>query len=176
MAVCAAHGVGLREVLGSSRARTIVDCRHQAMWEIWRRTSMSLPQIGLRLGRDHTSVLHAVRKLQARWGDGTTPRHTRGGFRPLGDFGWAVVGGGHAVFARRPVFSSRNTTTPPSWPAWPRQASGRRVGGDGRLFRPADAGPLGHRDKPGDEGGKGEGAEADGRLPSARKLGGGGRA
>jgi hypothetical protein len=62
--VCAAHRLHPRDVLGPSRTRIIVACRHEAMWEIYRRTRMSLPQIGYRFSRDHTCVLLAVRKFE----------------------------------------------------------------------------------------------------------------
>jgi hypothetical protein len=62
--VCKKHRLHPRDVLGPSRARNLVACRHEAMWVIYTSTSMSFPQIGLRFNRDHSVVLHAVRKYE----------------------------------------------------------------------------------------------------------------
>lgn len=52
------------EVLGSSRKFSIVRVRQQAMAYVYVLCPhLSLPQIGTQFGRDHTTVLHAVRKL-----------------------------------------------------------------------------------------------------------------
>ena len=49
---------------GSGRNRSIARPRQAAMWLAKQLTTRSLPDIGRRFGgRDHTTVLHAVRKV-----------------------------------------------------------------------------------------------------------------
>ncbi len=62
--VCQRHGVSYAQVMSKSRSRPIVKARAEAMWALkdWK-PSLSLPQIGRMIGgRDHTTVLHALRK------------------------------------------------------------------------------------------------------------------
>lgn len=59
-----AFGWRVDDLTGSSRTPGMVHARHIAMYLVRARTSLSLPQIGrLFGGRDHTTVLHAVRKI-----------------------------------------------------------------------------------------------------------------
>lgn len=62
------HAVTVGEILGPSRNKRIVAARHEAMAEAGRlRPDLSLPQIGRQFGkRDHTTVLHALRKMGVR--------------------------------------------------------------------------------------------------------------
>lgn len=54
------------ELLGTSRKSIIVKARQIAFWLIVRHVGMSLPQVGgLVGGKDHTTVLHAVRRVEA---------------------------------------------------------------------------------------------------------------
>lgn len=62
--VGAAFGVATKELLGSSRLRHILVPRQVAMWIARERTGLSLPRIGAAFGRDHTTVLHACRKVE----------------------------------------------------------------------------------------------------------------
>lgn len=60
------HGVSVRDILGASRNRRITDARHFAMYRARiERADMSLPHIGKVFRRDHTSVLHAIRRMEA---------------------------------------------------------------------------------------------------------------
>lgn len=61
-------GVTVDQVRGVTRARPIVEARQAAMHELWKqRKDLSFPAIGRWFGgRDHTTVLHAVRKIEAR--------------------------------------------------------------------------------------------------------------
>ena len=53
------------ELLSNRRTRTIVKPRQVAMYLSKVMTPRSLPEIGRRFGgRDHTTVLHAVRKIE----------------------------------------------------------------------------------------------------------------
>lgn len=64
--VCAKHGVTRSEIMGIRRAMKLVAARQEAMYRMSRETSFSLPQIGKRLGgRDHTTVLHGIRRHEA---------------------------------------------------------------------------------------------------------------
>lgn len=64
--ICQKHGVTMGELLSARRARPLVAARHEAMYRLSKETSMSLPAIGRRMGgRDHTTVIHGVRKHAA---------------------------------------------------------------------------------------------------------------
>lgn len=58
------YGVDVDEVLSTSRNDRVVRARQAACW-LLRGHGMSLPEIGKAIGRDHTTVLHAVRKIDA---------------------------------------------------------------------------------------------------------------
>lgn len=59
-------GVTKEEILSPDRSRRIVEPRQFGMYLTYLLTSRSLPEIGRRYGgRDHTTVLHAVRKIDA---------------------------------------------------------------------------------------------------------------
>ena len=58
-------GVGVDELCGYSRTRALVQARQSAMYVCRSLTEESLPAIGRAFGqRDHTTVLHAVRKIE----------------------------------------------------------------------------------------------------------------
>lgn len=61
--VAAAGGLRTADLTGMSREKSIVRPRHIAMALASNLTKKSLPEIGRSFGRDHTSVLYAVRKL-----------------------------------------------------------------------------------------------------------------
>ena len=61
--VAMATGVKRSEIMGGSRVRHIVSARHLAMWRARNETDMSLPAIGRVFRRDHTSILHAIRRM-----------------------------------------------------------------------------------------------------------------
>jgi hypothetical protein len=67
------HGLTLGEVVGPLRARKYVRARFEAIALIYTHTNMSLPAIGRRFNRDHTSALHAIRAmgvpLRDKWFD-----------------------------------------------------------------------------------------------------------
>jgi chromosomal replication initiator protein len=67
------YNVSRNELLSNRRTRTIVKPRQVAMYLSKVLTPRSLPEIGRRFGgRDHTTVLHAVRKIEADFaGDNT---------------------------------------------------------------------------------------------------------
>lgn len=60
-------GLKVSDILGLTRRREIVEARQLLMWEIKTivKPEISLPEIGRLFGRDHTTVLHAIRKVAA---------------------------------------------------------------------------------------------------------------
>ncbi|MDO9364634.1 MAG: helix-turn-helix domain-containing protein [Sphingopyxis sp.] len=59
-------GISQREIKSDRRTRDVVRPRMIACWLMRRCTTLSLPVIGRKLGgRDHTTVLHAVRVIDA---------------------------------------------------------------------------------------------------------------
>lgn len=69
--VADAHpGVSVKDILGRSRRRVVAQARQEAMARCRELTRKSLPEIGRYFGgRDHTTVLHAVRQVAARRGE-----------------------------------------------------------------------------------------------------------
>ena len=67
------YNVSKTELLSNRRTRTIVKPRQVAMYLSKIMTPRSLPEIGRRFGgRDHTTVLHAVRKIEGLSGNDNT--------------------------------------------------------------------------------------------------------
>jgi chromosomal replication initiator protein len=63
--VCKQYNVSKADLLSARRTRTVVRPRQIAMYLSKMLTPRSLPEIGRRFGnRDHTTVLHAVRKIE----------------------------------------------------------------------------------------------------------------
>ncbi|MDP3298864.1 MAG: chromosomal replication initiator protein DnaA, partial [Phenylobacterium sp.] len=65
-AVAEHYGLTQADLLSERRARAVARPRQAAMWIAKQITTRSLPDIGRRFGgRDHTTVLHAVRRIEA---------------------------------------------------------------------------------------------------------------
>ena len=62
--VCEKHNLTWSMLMSDRRHVGIVRARHEAFWRMSRECRMSLPAIGRRMGRDHTTVLHGVRTFQ----------------------------------------------------------------------------------------------------------------
>ena len=58
----AAYGLDATALLSTSREANTTEARHVAMW-LLRQTGMSYPQIGKTFGRDHTTVMSAIRRV-----------------------------------------------------------------------------------------------------------------
>ena len=59
------YGVSKSDLLSQRRHRSVVWPRQIGMYLAKQMTSRSLPEIGRRFGgRDHTTVLHAIRKIE----------------------------------------------------------------------------------------------------------------
>lgn len=56
--------ISVKELQSSRRARTVARPRQVAMYLAKQLTSRSLPEIGRKFDRDHTTVMHAVRKIE----------------------------------------------------------------------------------------------------------------
>lgn len=56
--------ISVKELQSSRRARTVARPRQIAMYLAKHLTSRSLPEIGRKFDRDHTTVMHAVRKVE----------------------------------------------------------------------------------------------------------------
>ncbi|HEX4613399.1 MAG TPA: helix-turn-helix domain-containing protein [Urbifossiella sp.] len=63
--VAAAFGVTEKELLGASRLRRVLVPRQVAMFLAREVCGLSFPRLATAFGRDHTTVLHAVRKIGA---------------------------------------------------------------------------------------------------------------
>jgi chromosomal replication initiator protein len=74
MAVTAEYfSVSLDDLVGVSRSRVLVAARQMAMYLCRELTDLSLPKIGDQFGgRDHTTVMHADRKIRTQMGEKLT--------------------------------------------------------------------------------------------------------
>lgn len=65
--VCQKHGVSMVDIVSPRRDVPAVLARHETMYRLKTETTMSLQQIGKRLGdRDHTTVYHGIWKHKQR--------------------------------------------------------------------------------------------------------------
>lgn len=66
--VAAETGIPLPLILGPRRCKApVARARQRVMWEA-RQCGLSYPEIGYAIGRDHTTVLHGVRREAQRRG------------------------------------------------------------------------------------------------------------
>ena len=65
-AVARQHGLLPEELTGRSQSRRIIPARQDAMWIVHRRAGLPLTAAGALFGRDHTTVLHGVRRVDDR--------------------------------------------------------------------------------------------------------------
>ncbi|TAM87684.1 MAG: chromosomal replication initiator protein DnaA [Jatrophihabitans sp.] len=74
MAVTAEYfSLTMDDLTGASRSRLVVSARQQAMYLCRELTDLSLPRIGEKFGgRDHTTVMHAERKIRAQMAEKLT--------------------------------------------------------------------------------------------------------
>lgn len=67
--IAAEHGLPVSVMTGNRRIRSHVACRYEAIGRVWEEcrdrdgNRLSLPRIGTIFAKDHTSILHALRKL-----------------------------------------------------------------------------------------------------------------
>jgi len=62
--VAAIYGVSVKDLMGKGRHKAVTGARHVAMYTVREVTKLSLPQLGKAFGRDHTTVLHACKKVE----------------------------------------------------------------------------------------------------------------
>jgi len=60
--VAAKHNTTVAAIIGGSHARSIMPARRQAAARMYLELGMSLTSIGERMNRDHTTILHMLRK------------------------------------------------------------------------------------------------------------------
>lgn len=83
------HDVSFDDILGTDRSRAVVKARFEAMYRMRVELGMSYPKIALKLGRDHSSVMHGVRVMHNRLLDEAkkfahdTPRCDPAGMPPV---------------------------------------------------------------------------------------------
>ena len=66
MGQCAAYfGVTIDQLCSTDRSHSVVEARQIAMYLCRELTDLSLPKIGQAFGRDHTTVIHANKKILA---------------------------------------------------------------------------------------------------------------
>jgi chromosomal replication initiator protein len=64
------YGLSQSELISERRARSVARPRQVGMWLAKQLTRRSLPDIGYRFGgRDHTTVIHAVRQIEKLRGE-----------------------------------------------------------------------------------------------------------
>lgn len=59
---CEEFGTSTEEILGNSRFQNIKKARWKAAWLLHQRGGMSIAGIGRYLNKDHSSILHALKK------------------------------------------------------------------------------------------------------------------
>ena len=66
-AVAKHYGVGLNDLYSARRTVRVVNPRHVAIWVVYKVMACTMPEIGRRFGgRDHTTILHAIRRIDAK--------------------------------------------------------------------------------------------------------------
>ena len=103
---CAELGASYEDVVSKSRRKDIIAVKHQLMFEVWQKFSPSYPALGRVFGgMDHTSALHAVRKIANRQGASTTKGAPIWPFDPA-----AVKRDFDALMSVREIAAKHNTT------------------------------------------------------------------
>ena len=74
--VCKFYNVDEIILRGSQRTKNVAEARQIAMYLIRMLTNLSLPDIGLEFAKDHTTVLHSIRKVELELKKGDMINHT----------------------------------------------------------------------------------------------------
>jgi len=69
--VAAETGCSVADLKSGARHHPLVQARQYLMWRLIRETSLSQPQVGELIKRDHTTVLSGVRSHERRMRNGT---------------------------------------------------------------------------------------------------------
>ena len=70
--VCKFYNVDEIILRGSQRTKNVAEARQIAMYLIRKLTNLSLPDIGMEFAKDHTTVLHSIRKVESDLRKGDT--------------------------------------------------------------------------------------------------------
>ena len=70
--VCKFYNVDEMILRGSQRTKNVAEARQIAMYLIRKLTNLSLPDIGQEFAKDHTTVLHSIRKVESDLAKGDT--------------------------------------------------------------------------------------------------------
>ena len=70
--VCKFYNVDEMILRGSQRTKNVAEARQIAMYLIRKLTNLSLPDIGQQFAKDHTTVLHSIRKVELELKKGDT--------------------------------------------------------------------------------------------------------
>lgn len=62
--VCQKHGITQQELVSSRRSQKLVAARNEASYRMSRETLMNLSAIARRLNRDHTTIIHSIRRYE----------------------------------------------------------------------------------------------------------------
>ena len=62
--VCKFYSIDEAVLRGNQRTKTVAEARHIAVYLIRKLTNLSLPAIGTELGKDHTTILYSVEKIE----------------------------------------------------------------------------------------------------------------
>ena len=60
--VCKKHKLNPKDLFGERRFKTFSSARHEAFWRMRYELKMSLLDIAYKMGKDHSTVLHGIRK------------------------------------------------------------------------------------------------------------------
>lgn len=72
-ATCTYFNISKLQILSDSRVKHLVLSRHTAFYLCRKLTRLSYPEIGRRFRKDHTSILHGVRRIQYELDLGENP-------------------------------------------------------------------------------------------------------
>jgi chromosomal replication initiator protein len=70
--VCRFYSIEERVLRGTLKNKSTAEARHVAMYLIRKLTNLSFPDIGKEFGKDHTSVIHAIKKVESLIDDPTS--------------------------------------------------------------------------------------------------------
>ena len=62
--VCKFYSIDEAVLRSNQRTKTVAEARHVAVYLIRQLTNLSLPAIGMELGKDHTTILYSVEKIE----------------------------------------------------------------------------------------------------------------
>ena len=70
--VCKFYSIDEVVLRGSQKSKNIAEARQVAMYLVRKLTNLSLPDIGKEFGKDHSTVLYNIRKVEVALKEGNT--------------------------------------------------------------------------------------------------------